>query len=234
MSVIRTCGERPVRRPAGRRAARGRSARCPRGSPRTRRRTRRPAGRTPPVAHARTATATAGPAAATAVRGTASSSLGQTAAGDTPTIRGGLRQGGAHEAASYRTDAPWRTREVPWTSGCASSAPARRASPRRRCCTPAAIDVRLLRGRQRGRRQLALPQRQRDVLGLPVAAHQHLAAADGVPPLPDARGPAGLPEPLADRGVLRRLRRPLRPPRQDHVPHRGRQGRAALDAAGTT
>ena len=94
--------------------------------------------------------------------------------------------------------------------------------------------VRLLRGGQRGRRQLALPQRQRHVLGLPVAAHQHVAAADGVPRVPDAGGPAGLPEPLADRRVLRRLRRPLRLPRQDHVPHRGGQGRAAGRAAGTT
>ena len=56
--------------------------------------------------------------------------------------------------------------------------------------------------------------------------------------LPDARGPAGLPEPLADRGVLRRVRRPLRLPRPDLVPHRGRQGRPAgrrrvrRDAAG--
>ena len=37
----------------------------------------------------------------------------------------------------------------------------------------------------------------------------------------------GLPEPLADRGLLRLLRRPLRLPRQDPVPHRGGQGRAA-------
>ena len=41
-------------------------------------------------------------------------------------------------------------------------------------------------------------------------------------PMPDDA--AGLPEPLADRGVLRRLRRPLRAARPDHLPHRGGQG----------
>ncbi len=50
--------------------------------------------------------------------------------------------------------------------------------------------LRLLRDGQRGRRQLALRERQRHVVGVPVAAHQHLAAADGVPHVPDARGPA--------------------------------------------
>ena len=70
--------------------------------------------------------------------------------------------------------------------------------------------LRLLRGRQRRRRQLAPGQRQRDVLGLRVAAHQHLAPADVLRVVPDARLAAGLSRPPADRGVLRRLRRPLR------------------------
>ena len=46
--------------------------------------------------------------------------------------------------------------------------------------------------------------------------------------------PAGLSQPLADRGVLRLLRRPLRPARQDHVPHRGGQGRAGPTGGRTT
>ena len=80
--------------------------------------------------------------------------------------------------------------------------------------------VRLLREvRPRGR-QLGLPQHQRDVVGLPVAAHQHVARPDGVLGLPDAGRLSGLPAPHAGRRVLRRLRRPLRPPRADHVRHR--------------
>ena len=72
-----------------------------------------------------------------------------------------------------------------------------------------------------GGRQLALRERQRDVVGIPLAAHQHLAGADGLRDLPDARGLPRLPEPLADREVLRRLRRPLRLPREHPLQHRG-------------
>ena len=53
--------------------------------------------------------------------------------------------------------------------------------------------LRLLREVGRGRRQLGLRQRQRDVVGLPLAAHQHVARAHGVLGLPDAEGVAGLP-----------------------------------------
>ena len=86
--------------------------------------------------------------------------------------------------------------------------------------------VRLLRGRLRGGRQLALPERQPDVVGVPVAAHQHLAAHDGLRDVPDARGLPGLSEPLADRSLLRRLRRSLRVSRPDPLSDRGRAGRA--------
>ena len=55
--------------------------------------------------------------------------------------------------------------------------------------------VRLLREGLRGRRQLALHERQRDVVRVRVAAHQHLARADGVRDLPDAGRLSGLPAP---------------------------------------
>ena len=57
---------------------------------------------------------------------------------------------------------------------CASSARARRASPPARSCTRAASTSTASRT-ARDRRQLALRQRQRDVVGLPLAAHQHVA-----------------------------------------------------------
>ena len=69
-------------------------------------------------------------------------------------------------------------------------------------------------------------ERQPDVLGLPLAAHQHLAADDGLRDLSDAGGLPRLPEPLADRAVLRRLRRPLRLSRPDPLPDRGDRRRA--------
>ena len=123
------------------------------------------------------------------------------------------------------------------TSASASSERARRGSPPRRCCTRAASTSTASRSGSEVGGNWRYDNDNRMSLGLPVAAHQHLAAADGVPRLPDARGPAGLPEPLADRAVLRRLRRPLRLPRQDHLPHRGDQGGAGARggrAAGTT
>ena len=86
--------------------------------------------------------------------------------------------------------------------------------------------VRLLREGLGGRRQLALHERQRDVLGLPLASHQHLARADGLRDVSDARRLPRLPEPLPDRQVLRRLRRPLRLPRPHPLPHRGDERRA--------
>ena len=92
--------------------------------------------------------------------------------------------------------------------------------------------VRLLRDRLRGRRQLALHERQRDVVGVPLAAHQHLAADDGLRDVPDAGRLSGLSEPLADRALLRRLRRPLRLSRPDPLSHRGDRGRAGGRAAG--
>ena len=93
--------------------------------------------------------------------------------------------------------------------------------------------VRLLREGLGGRRQLALHERQRDVLGLPLAAHQHLARADGLLDLPDARRLPGLPEPLPDRQVLRRLRRPLRLPRPDPLQDRGHRVSRPHRAAAT-
>ncbi len=74
--------------------------------------------------------------------------------------------------------------------------------------------LRLLREGLGGRRQLALRERQRDVLGLPLAPHQHLARADVLRDLPDAGRLPRLPEPLPDRPLLRRLRRPFRLPRR--------------------
>ena len=82
--------------------------------------------------------------------------------------------------------------------------------------------------------------KQRDVGRLPRPVHQHLAPADGVLGLPDARVLSGLPPPHPDRRLLRRLRRPLRLPRADHLrnrrrarrPRRGRQpGRSSSRTA---
>ncbi len=84
--------------------------------------------------------------------------------------------------------------------------------------------VRLLRVRVRDRRQLALPQRQRHVLRLSLAPHQHLAADDGVQVVPDAGESAGLPLALPDRRVLRRLREAPRVPRPHPIPDRSRFG----------
>ena len=58
---------------------------------------------------------------------------------------------------------------------------------------------------------------QRDVVGLPLAAHQHLARAHGVLGLPDAEVLSRLPAPHPHRALLRRLRRPLRLPRPHHA-----------------
>ena len=55
----------------------------------------------------------------------------------------------------------------------------------------------------RGRRQLALPERQRHVVGVPVAAHQHVAPDHGVRVVPDERRVPDLSEPRADRALLR-------------------------------
>ena len=63
---------------------------------------------------------------------------------------------------------------------------------------------------------------QRHVGRLPRPVHQHLAAAHGVLGLPDARVLPRLPPPHADRRVLRRLRRSLRPARADHLRDRRR------------
>ena len=70
-----------------------------------------------------------------------------------------------------------------------------RASPRARCSRRGGSRSTASR-RARDRRQLALRKRQRDLVGLPLAAHQHLAAADGLQGLPDAGGLSGLPRPL--------------------------------------
>ena len=102
--------------------------------------------------------------------------------------------------------------------------------------------VRLLRGVGPRRRQLGVREPQRDVGRLPLAAHQHVARADGLRGAADAGGVSRLPAPHPHRGVLRRLRRPLRAARPDHVrdarhprgPARrrrlGRHGRAGRDA----
>ena len=84
---------------------------------------------------------------------------------------------------------------------------------RRQGAARARRPVHVLRGLRPRRRQLGLRQPQRDVGGLPRAAHQHLARPDGVLGLPDAEVLSGLPAPHPDRRVLRRLRRPLRLPR---------------------
>ena len=83
--------------------------------------------------------------------------------------------------------------------------------------------LRLLREGVDGRRQLAIRKRQRAVVRLPLAAHQQRPQADVLPRLPDAGGLPGLPEPLAGRQVLRRLRGALRPARGDHLQHRSRR-----------
>ena len=63
--------------------------------------------------------------------------------------------------------------------------------------------LRLLREGLAGRRQLALRERQRHVVRLPLAVHQHLAQDDGVRGLPDAAGLSRLPAPHPDRPLLR-------------------------------
>ena len=65
-----------------------------------------------------------------------------------------------------------------------------------------------------------------------LAAHQHEPRPDGLLGLPDAGRLSGLPPPHPGRGLLRRLRRPLRPARADHVQHRRRARGAARRAAG--
>ena len=91
--------------------------------------------------------------------------------------------------------------------------------------------LRLLREGLRRRRQLALRQRQRHVVRVPLALHQHLAADDAVRQLPDAGRLPGLSAPRADSRLLRRLRRPLRLPRPDPLQHRGRADRAGRRGA---
>ena len=56
--------------------------------------------------------------------------------------------------------------------------------------------------------------------------------ADGLQDLPDAGRLSGLPEPLPDRPLLRRLRRSLRAAREDPLPHRGEERRAGRRASG--
>ena len=77
------------------------------------------------------------------------------------------------------------------------------------------------------RRQLGVGEHERDVLRLPLAAHQHLARAHGVLGLPDAEVLSRLPAPHPHREVLRRLRRPLRRPRPHPLRDRRRARRAA-------
>ena len=72
---------------------------------------------------------------------------------------------------------------------------------------------------------------QRDVVRVPLAAHQHVARADGVLGLPDAEVLSRLPAPHAHRRVLRRLRRPLRLPRPDPLRDRRRARRRARPTA---
>ncbi len=64
--------------------------------------------------------------------------------------------------------------------------------------------LRLLREVRPRRRQLGVRQQERHVRRLPRPVHQHLAPADGVLGLPDARVLPGLPPPHSDRGLLRR------------------------------
>ncbi len=88
--------------------------------------------------------------------------------------------------------------------------------------------------RRRGR-QLVLPQPQRPLGGLRVAAHRHLEDPAPVRGLPGAGRLAGLPEPPADARLLPRVRRRVRPPRRDRVRHRRRAGRPQRrPAAGTS
>ena len=63
----------------------------------------------------------------------------------------------------------------------------------------ARLRLRLLRGVRPRRRQLGLQEPQRDVVGVPLAAHQHVARADGVRRLPDAEVVSRLPAPHAHR-----------------------------------
>ncbi len=88
---------------------------------------------------------------------------------------------------------------------------------RRQGAARARHPLRLLREVRSRRRQLGVRQPQRHVRGLSRPVHQHLAPAHGVLGLPDARVLSGLPPPHPDRGVLRGLRRPLRPARADHL-----------------
>ena len=92
-------------------------------------------------------------------------------------------------------------------------------------------DVDGLREVRPRRRQLGVGQHERDVLRLPLAAHQHLARAHGVLGLPDAEVLSRLPAPHAHRAVLRRLRRPLRRPRPHPLRDRRRARRAAAPTA---
>ena len=72
---------------------------------------------------------------------------------------------------------------------------------------------------------------QRDVLGLPVAAHQHLARADGVLGLPDAaRRIPDFPHHTQIAQYFADYARPLRADRADHVRDR-RARRATRDPA---
>ena len=93
------------------------------------------------------------------------------------------------------------------------------------------VDVRLLREVRPRRRQLGVRQQQRHVVRLPLAAHQHLARADGVLGLPDAEVAIPTSRTTPTSRVLRRLRRPLRLPRQDPVRDRRRARRAAATTA---
>ena len=68
----------------------------------------------------------------------------------------------------------------------------------------------LLRGQRRGRRQLVLPQPQRALVGLSLAAHRHVQDGDQLPGLPDGRALSGLPAPHRDPRLPARVRRPLR------------------------
>ena len=73
-----------------------------------------------------------------------------------------------------------------------------------------------------------------DLVLLPLAAHQHLARADGVLGLPDAEVVPRLPAPRPHRRVLRLLRRPLRLPRPDPLRRRRRARRARRRTAAST
>src|SRR5215204_293822 len=79
------------------------------------------------------------------------------------------------------------------------------------------LRVRLLRGVRPRRRPVGLQEPQRAVGGLPLAAPEHLAEANGVRRFSDARELSRLPASQPGRGLLRRLRRPLRAARPDRV-----------------